>query len=268
MTGKVYFVGTPIGNLDDITIRAVNTLNFVDTIACEDTRHSSILLNHLKIKKPTFSYHKFNETECSTKIINLVNSGKNVAVISDAGMPGISDPGFILIKKLIELDIPYEIIPGVTAVTTAVVGAGLGDGKFAFLGFLPPKKVDRDTLIDKYSATCTTLIFFSASHDINKDLDYLYSTLGDMSVVIANELTKKFEKYLRGTLSTLRIDTPRGEYVVLVELLAKSNPLNDLTLQQHLDFYLNSGEKRMDAIKLVARDRNLKKNDVYNQLNK
>jgi len=268
MIGKVYFVGTPIGNLDDITIRAIKTLNEVDMIACEDTRHSSILLNALDIKKPTFSYHKFNEAQCSNKIVDLVNQGKNIAVISDAGMPGISDPGFILIKRLIDADIAYEIIPGVTAVTTAVVGAGLGNGSFAFLGFLPPKKVDRDALLEQYSSVNNTLVFYSASHDINTDLEYLHNTFGDMPVVVANELTKKFEKYLRGTLSELRIDSPRGEYVVLVDIVPVSNPLNSLTLEQHLDFYLKAGEKRMDAIKLVARDRNLKKNEVYNALNK
>ena len=268
MIGKVYFVGTPIGNLDDITVRAIHTLREVDMIACEDTRHSSILLHALDIHKPTFSYHKFNENQCSTKILDLVNLGKNVAVISDAGMPGISDPGFVLIKKLIEHDIAFEIIPGVTAVTTAVVGAGIGDGQFAFLGFLPPKKVDRDALLDEYSNAHTTLVFYSASHDINDDLDYLYHALGDVNVVIANELTKKFQKYLRGTLSNLRVDIPRGEYVILVDKKPTTNPLNDLTLEEHLDFYLQSGEKRMDAIKLVARDRNIKKNQVYNLLNK
>lgn len=268
MNGKVYFVGTPIGNLGDITYRAIQVLSEVDIIACEDTRHSSILLQHYNIHKPTISYHKFNEAKTSQKILDYLRQGKNIAVISDAGMPMISDPGSVLIRELIVGGFQYTIIPGVSAVITAFAGSGLDSDRFCFVGFLPPKLIDRDKLLGQYIHTDSVLVFYSAVHEINNDLEYLYNTLGEKTVVVANELTKKFEKFFTGKLGELDILEPRGEYVILVKNEIAKSPLNDLTLEEHLDHYLEQGESKMNAIKMVAKDRQLKKSDVYNMLNK
>lgn len=266
--GKVYFVGTPIGNLADITIRAIETLNNVDYIACEDTRHSKILLNHYDIDKPTFSYHKFNEKTAGQKIINLIKQGKKVAIISDAGMPSISDPGFILMETLIKEDLPYEIIPGPSAVTCAIVGSGLDTSKFVFGGFLPAQKTERVNVLTKLASAESTIVLYSADHDLNKDLQDCANVLGQRKVVVANDLTKKFEYFFRGELGELQIENPKGEFVILIEAGSVSTSLNDLTLQEHLEHYLNSGIPKMEALKLVAKDRNVSKSVIYNEINK
>jgi len=268
MAGKLYLVGTPIGNLGDFTYRAVDTLNNVDCIACEDTRHSSILLNHYNIHKPTMSYHKFNEKQATNKIIEMLKSGKNIAIITDAGMPSISDPGAILLKEVISNNMEFELVPSATAVTTAYVGSNLGDGRFCFIGFLPTKNIDKKKLLNEYKDTTSTLIFYSATHAINDDLDFLFKTLGNKEVVIASELTKKFEKFYRGNLSTLRVENAKGEFVIMVQNVPKENPLNQFEIEEHLAHYLKSGLSKMDAIKAVAKDRNVKKNEIYNFINK
>lgn len=265
---RVYFVGTPIGNLEDITFRAINTLNNVDYIACEDTRHSSILLNTYNIHKPTFSYHKFNEKTASKKIIDLVKKGQSVAIITDAGMPAISDPGSVLIEALVQNNIDFEIIPGVSAVTCAVVGSGLDTAQFIFCGFLPDGKTDRLESLKKWATAEATLIIYSADHDLNKDLEDCYSALGNRQVVVANDLTKKFENYFRGTLDSLKIENPKGEFVILIEGKSVNNALNELTLEEHLQFYVSKGIERKEALKLVAKDLNVSKSTVYNKLTK
>ncbi len=265
---KVYLVGTPIGNLEDITFRAVRVLNEVDFIACEDTRHSSILLRAYEIKKPTFSYHKFNEKSASDHIISLVNEGKSVAVISDAGMPAISDPGATLIEKLIEKGIEYEIIPGVSATTTAVVGSGLDTSAFVFGGFMPDKKTERVALLNRLASSECTIMLYSADHDLKNDLNDCAATLGPRRVVVANDLTKKFEHYYRGVLGEIEIENPRGEFVILIEGSSLASSLNDLTIPQHVEHYLATGVSRMEALKLVAKDRNISKSTVYAQCEK
>lgn len=262
--GKVYFVATPIGNLGDITVRALDILKSVDKIACEDTRHSSILLNHYEIKKPTFSYHKFNENKTKSHIIDLVRNGENIAVISDAGMPIISDPGAILVKELIENDIEFEIIPGACACVTALANSGLDSYSFTYGGFLSEKKQDRINYITRLATAETTLIFYSACHDINKDLCDLSRVLGSRKVVVSNDLTKKFEMHYRGILGELEITEPKGEFVICVEGKGLANTLNNLPLEEHIEHYLNTGVSRMEALKLVAKDRNLSKSEVYN----
>lgn len=262
--GKVYFVATPIGNLGDITVRAIEILKNVDKIACEDTRHSSILLNHYEIKKPTFSYHKFNENKTKKHIIDLVKNGESIAVISDAGMPIISDPGAILVKELIANNIDFEIIPGACACVTALANSGLDSYSFTYGGFLPEKKQDRINYITRLATAETTLIFYSACHDINKDLCDLANVLGDRQVVVSNDLTKKFEAHYRGTLGKLEISEPKGEFVICVEGKGLANSLNNLSLEEHISHYLKSGVSRMEALKLVAKDRNLSKSEVYN----
>lgn len=263
MIGKVYFVATPIGNLADITLRALETLRSVDRIACEDTRHSAILLNKYDIHKPTFSYHKFNEHKAAEQIIKAVENGENIAVISDAGMPVISDPGAILIRELIEKDLPFEIIPGASAAIMALCLSGLDDGAFTFAGFLPEKKQERINYITRLARAETTLIFYSACHDLNKDLQDLFAVLGERKVAICNELTKKFEKVIRGNLGSIELENPKGEFVVVVEKAALQNSLNNLSLSEHIVYYLNTGVTKMEAIKLVAKDRGLSKSEVY-----
>lgn len=264
--GKVYFVGTPIGNLADITLRALDTLKNVDLIACEDTRHSSILLQHYDIKKPTFSYHKFNEKTASQKILAYIQDGKSIAVISDAGMPAISDPGFILLDELIKNNIEYEIIPGVSAVVTALVGSGLDTQHFVFGGFLPDKKIERETLLQKLSLAESTIILYSADHDLEKDLETCFAVLGNRRVVVANDLTKKFERFYRGILGELKIENIKGEFVILIEGLPVHNDLNDLSILEHYNHYLNLGMDKKDAIKKVAKDRQVSKSTIYNEI--
>ncbi len=268
MKNKVYFVGTPIGNLEDITLRALDTLRNVDYIACEDTRHSSILLNNYEINKPTFSYHKFNEKTASDKIIKLLNDGKSVAVISDAGMPCISDPGYTLLDKLIQNNLDYEIIPGASAVITALVGSGLDTTSFTFGGFLPDKKLERLDYLKKLASSECTLVLYSASHEINKDLADCSLALGDRRVVVANDLTKKFEKFYRGNLGDLVIDDAKGEFVIIIEGKTAQNPLNELPITDHIAYYTNQGIGNMEALKLVAKDRGVSKSTIYNQVNK
>lgn len=265
---KVYFVGTPIGNLGDITVRALEVLRLADFIACEDTRHSSILLNHYDIHKPTFSYHKFNEKTAATKILDLVQSGKTVAVISDAGMPSISDPGATLVERLIASKIEYEVIPGPSAVVTAMVGSGLDATNFVFGGFLPDKKTERVNMLNRLARAECTIILYSAAHDLNRDLADCASVLGHRRVVVANDLTKKFEHFYRGFCDEMTLDDPKGEFVVLLEGAGVSNSLNDLDLDAHIQHYLDAGVTRMEALKLVAKDRNVSKSTIYRLANK
>ena len=260
---KVYFVGTPIGNLRDITMRALDILQMVDYIACEDTRHSSILLREYNIKKPAFSYHKFNEKTASEHIISLVTEGKSVAVISDAGMPCISDPGFTLVEKLVERKLPYEIIPGVSASITALVGSGLDTSSFVFGGFLPDKKSERVDILKKFANCECTMIFYSADHDLARDIVDCASVLGHRRVVVANDLTKKFETFFRGYLDEIEIAEPKGEFVILIEGQAVTSSLNSLPIEEHIQHYLDAGVSRMEALKLVAKDRNVSKSVIY-----
>ena len=260
---KLFLVGTPIGNLKDITLRAIETLENVQVIACEDTRHSLILLNAYEIKKPLISVHKFNEKTKSQDVLNMLKEGKDVAYISDAGMPLISDPGFILLNDAKKAGFDVEVIPGVTAFSTALVGSGLSTEHFTFLGFLPEKQKDKKMLLEKYENLDSTLIFYSSSHNISKDLQTFYEFLGDRRVAVANELTKKFEKYIEGTLKELKIDEPKGEYVVLIEGRTHLSPLNDLSLEEHFAYYTNDGLSKNEAIKKVAQDRGVKKDEIY-----
>ncbi len=261
--GKVFFVATPIGNLGDITLRALEVLKSCDYIACEDTRHSAILLNHYEIKKPTFSYHKFNETRESEKILTLIANGKNVAVISDAGMPIISDPGAILVRELIKNKIDFEMIPGANAGVSALALSGLDATSFVFGGFLPEKKQDRIEYINRLARAESTMIFYSACHDIKKDLNDLFSILGNRQVSVSNDITKKFEQTFRGRLGEIEIESPRGEFVIVVEGQVMQNALNKLDINEHIQHYLSAGVSRMEALKLVARDRNMSKSEIY-----
>lgn len=263
----IYFVATPIGNLNDISLRALETLKNVQVIACEDTRTSKVLLDKFEIKnKLLISYHKFNEQESSQNIIKLASEGKDIAIISDAGMPGISDPGNILTKKLVEAKIDFTVIPGASALTTALVLSGFDSRNFFFAGFLPEKKVEKDKLLSQISTLSSTLIFYVSSHNIKKDIQYLFEQLGNRKACLVKELTKVFEtKYYFSLLSLPEIDE-RGEFVLIVEGSNESLDFDSMTIQEHVLFYVNLGFSKNDAIKKVAKERGKSKNEIYMQV--
>lgn len=262
----IYFVATPIGNLDEITYRAVEILKNSDVIFCEDTRHSSILLNRLGVKAPLKSYHKFNEAKSCDFILSLSREGKTVSVISDAGMPGISDPGRTLVNACIEAGEEYGVVSGASAAINAFVSSGF-DTPFVFVGFLPEKNGDKDKIIESV-VSAGTLIFYSAPHDLNDTLDYLKSKLGeDRRVAICKELTKLHETVIHTTLGQAYLDQPKGEFVIVVDKAsANENALNGLTIEQHVEFYVDKGMSKMDAIKATAKDLGVGKNEVYKAL--
>lgn len=208
MSGKLFLVGTPIGNLQDITLRALETLKNCDIIAAEDTRQTLKLLNHFEIKKRMISYHKFNENDKSLDILNLLEEGKNIALVTDAGMPGISDPGSVIVTKCIENKINFEVIPGATALITALVYSGLDTTKFAFRGFLPRDNRDRKIIIDEIKDSRETIIFYEAPHRLLKTLEFLLEGLGNRNISICRELTKLHENIIRGKIEdTVRFYT-------------------------------------------------------------
>ncbi len=220
MKAKLYIVSTPIGNLDDITNRAIKTLQSVDLIACEDTRHSKILLNHYEIKRPLVSFHSHSGRAKVNKIIDYLKNGNNVALISDAGTPGISDPGYVLIKEALDNDFEVIPIPGPSAVTAALCASGLPTDKFVYLGFLPVKK-GRQTLLKSLSHIPYTIVFYESPHRLMRTIDDLKKYLdGKTRIVIAKELTKIHETFFRGKLEDISNKLPdgkvRGEYVVLI----------------------------------------------------
>lgn len=259
----LYFVATPIGNLKDITLRAIEVLKEVDEIACEDTRHSLGLLNAYEIKKPLFSYHKFNEKEAGLKIIQKLKEGKNIAVITDAGMPVVSDPGNILTQMLIEEGLEFTVVPGACAFVSALVLGGLDSSKFCFLGFMPSKSSERKEFLEKYKNLDMTLIFYSAPHDVKKDIQSIYSVFGDRRAVAVKEITKLHERAERFNLSAGLASDPKGEYVILVEGGTNENQNLTLTEKEHIELYLNQGMDKKEALKRVAKERGVSKSSLY-----
>ena len=253
----LYFVATPIGNLQDMSLRAIETLKSVDVIACEDTRTSLKLLNKYDIKKRLVAYHKFNEKSECEKIIAMLGEGLDVAVISDAGN--------VLTEELSLKGIPYTVVPGATAFASALVLSGLSTDRFSFVGFLPEKKGDAEKLLAAYKNLPSTLIFYSAPHDLKKTISRLYETLGDRDAAIVKEITKIHENVERIKLSEgTKEEEPRGEYVIVVEGgKAEENPLNSLSVEEQINLYIADGLSKMDAVKKVAKERGLKKSDVY-----
>lgn len=263
----IYFVATPIGNLLDISLRAIQTLKDVDVIACEDTRTSKILLDKHQINnKVLISYHKFNEQESSENIIKLSNEGKNIAIISDAGMPGISDPGNILASKLVSRNIEFTVVPGASALLTALVLSGFDSRNFFFAGFLPEKNVEKNKVISQISTLNSTLIFYVSSHNLKKDIEFLANELGKRKACLVKELTKVFETKVYFTLGeTPQIDE-RGEFVLIVEGNSGNQNFESMTIIEHVLFYVNLGFSKNDAIKKVAKERNVQKNLVYKEV--
>jgi len=259
----LYFVGTPIGNLKDISLRALEVLKSVDEIACEDTRHSLGLLNAYEIKKPLFSYHKFNEKECSEKIIEKIKEGKNIAVISDAGMPVISDPGNVLAQMLIENGLEFTVIPGACAFVSALVLGGLDSSRFCFLGFMPEKQSERKEFLQKYKDLDLTLIFYCAPHDIKRDIESVYSVFGQRRAVAVKEITKLYERAEQFNLEDGIKSEPKGEYVLLVEGAKIENENLKLSEKEHIELYIAQGLDKKDALKKVAKERGVSKSSLY-----
>ena len=258
----LYIVGTPIGNLKDVTERAKETLARVDYVACEDTRRTAILMNALGVKKPLVSYYKQKEKEGAEKLVALLKEGKEVALVSDAGMPVISDPGATLVKRAREEGIEIQTVPGATAVTTAAALAGVENG-FVFLGFLPEKTADKKRRIAPFVASPIPLVFYAGPHDVKDILSFLHKELGDRKVYLAKELTKLHENLIETTLAAGCPDEPRGEYVILVEGKEAQNPLLALSPQEHLEKYLAEGMDKKTAIKTVAAERGVPKDEIY-----
>lgn len=260
----IYFVATPIGNLKDISLRALETLKSADVIFCEDTRHSLKLLNAYEIKKPLFSCHKFNEREAAEKIISAHNDGKEVAVISDAGMPVISDPGNAVCAALKEAGVPYTVIPGANAFLSALILAALPAERFAFLGFLPDKAGEKKALLEKYKNCDLTLCFHSAPQDVDRDISAIYSVFGERRACAVKEITKLHEEALSFNLSEGLTCEKRGEYVLIVEgAKSTQNPLSELSEKEHILYYMSQGMDKKQALKQAAKDRGVSKSELY-----
>jgi 16S rRNA (cytidine1402-2'-O)-methyltransferase len=260
----ISFVATPIGNLKDITLRALETLRAADVIFCEDTRHSLKLLTAYEIKKPLYACHKFNEREAAEKILAFSREGKEVAVISDAGMPVVSDPGNGVCAILKEAGEPYTVIPGACAFVCALVLSALPADRFTFIGFLPNKSSEKRELLQRYVAARETLIFHSAPQDVDKDLAAMYEVFGDRRASAVREITKLHEESVNFSLAEGLSGEKRGEYVLLVEgAKEESNPLNALSPKEHILHYIEQGLDKKEALKRTARDRNVSKSELY-----
>ena len=266
--GVLYVVATPIGNLDDITLRAINVLQSVDLIAAEDTRHSLKLLNHLDISKPLISYHRHNEDVKTDILINELKSGKNIAVISDAGTPGISDPGEVVIKKCIDENIKVIPIPGACAMINALICSGIDTKEFEFLGFLPLNKKNRNAKLEEIKNANKTIILYEAPHKIKTTLNDLKNILENRKVVLARELTKIHEEFIRGDVNNLieQTENIKGEIVLIIEKnnnVQIENKFEGLTLEEHYKYYEKQGLDKKEIIKKIAKDRNVNKNEIY-----
>ncbi len=275
--GILYLVATPIGNLEDITLRALKVLNEVDIIAAEDTRHTLKLLNHFNIKKPLVSYYEHNKLVKGNYLIEQLASGKNIALVSDAGTPGISDPGEDLVRLAIENHIRVTMIPGPVAAIAGLVLSGFPAGRFVFEGFIPINKRARKERIASLVNEIRTMVFYEAPHKLVYTLKDLYDSLGDREIVLARELTKKFEEIIRCTLSeALELytkESPKGEYVLIVkgrdeqELIAQEREKwESISLEKHVEMYIGQGMSKKEAIKKAASDRGLSNREVYNSL--
>ena len=265
--GTLYLVATPIGNLEDITLRAIRILKEVDQIAAEDTRHTLKLLNHLEISKPMISYHRHNEEVRCDNLIKELKIGKNIALVSDAGTPGICDPGEEIIKKCIEEDITIVPIPGACAMINALIASGISTKEFTFIGFLPLNKKTRKEKLEEIKNSNKTIILYEAPHKLKSTLEDLEKILEKRKIVLARELTKIHEEYIRGTIKEIisKTENIKGEFVLIIEGSSKKekNELNDLTLEEHYSFYEKQGLEKKEIIKKIAKDRNVNKNEIY-----
>lgn len=271
MAGTLYLVATPIGNLEDITLRALKVLKSVDLIAAEDTRHTLGLLNHFEISKPLISYYKQTEKAKSEILISKLLEGKNIAVVSDAGTPGISDPGEEIVKQAIENNIKIVPIPGACALVNAIIASGMSTREFEFIGFLSTNKKEKKEKLEEIQSDTRTLIFYEAPHKLKGTLESMLEVLGDRKIVLARELTKIHEEYIRGSISTVleQMVDIKGEFVIILEgnpiskKEAAQENLKEKTLEEHYAFYEAQGLDKKEIIKKIAKDRNVSKNDIY-----
>lgn len=259
----LYIVATPIGNLDEITLRALDVLKSVDLIAAEDTRHTALLLNKYGITTRTVAYHKFNERASVDGLIEKLRSGADVAVVSDAGMPTVSDPGHVLIDAAVESGVPFSVVSGACAAVDALVLSGLDTRTFCVLGFLPEKNIDKKRFVEPYIKLPSTLVFYSSVHNIKKDLEFFYATFGARRCAVCREMTKLYETVTRGTLGSMPEIIEKGEFAVVVEGASAECELNSLSVEEHLRHYIDGGMDEREAVKKTAADRRVCKNEVY-----
>lgn len=265
MSGKLYLVATPIGNLEDITLRALRVLREVDLIACEDTRHTRKLLAHYEISKPTVSYHDHNERERAADLIEKLRAGLNIALVSDAGTPLVSDPGFRLVRDSIDEGIQVVPIPGPSALVTALAASGLATAEFTFAGFLPARRHARRARLAQLAPLHTTLVFYEAPHRIKETLADARDVLGNRQTVVARELTKLHEQFIRGALSEIEITETRGEIVLLIGPPTDDKNLEPVrsVLEEVEAAMREDGLDRKSALKRVARARRISKSEAY-----
>lgn len=268
MSGKLYLVATPIGNLEDITFRALRILKEVDLIAAEDTRNTLKLLNHYEITKPLISYHRHNEEIKKDNLIDKLKNGENIAIVTDAGTPGISDPGEVIVKEAIENNIEVISIPGACAAINALICSGLDTKEFVFLGFLPINKKLRKIKLEEIKNENKTLILYEAPHKMKETLQDLKSILDNRKVVLARELTKIHEEFIRGNIDEVisKSENIKGEMILIIEgceKVEKESELNNLSLDEHYNFYERQGLDKKEIIKKIAKDRGKNKNDIY-----
>ena len=273
--GKLFLVPTPIGNLDDITLRAIKVLSSADIVLAEDTRTTQVLLKHLGLDKKLWSHHKFNEHAAVESVAATIAAGETVALVSDAGTPGISDPGFLLVRTCLEHGIEVETLPGATAFVPALVNSGFPCDRFCFEGFLPfDDKKEKKAILEELKEESRTIILYEAPHHLVRTLSCLYEELGNRKVTLCRELTKKFETIMPTTLEDAlhfyETNDPRGEYVLVLEgksheekAREKEASFAQMSMEEHMKFYEDQGMDRKDAMKLVAKDRGISKRDVY-----
>ena len=277
MAGKLFLCATPIGNLGDMTPRVIETLESVDVIAAEDTRNSIKLLNHFNIKTPMTSYHEYNKVEKAEQLIAQMQAGKNIALITDAGTPAISDPGEVLVQKCQEAGIVVTSLPGPAACITALTLSGLSTRRFCFEGFLPADKKERKAVLEDLKEESRTMILYEAPHHLKGTLKELEDTLGNRRITLCRELTKKFETIFPTTLEEAleyyESNDPRGEYVMVLEGKSHQQKVEEkqalaleIPIEEHMKMYEDKGIDRKEAMKLVAKDRGISKRDVYNYL--
>ena len=276
MAGTLYLCATPIGNLEDITFRVLNTLKSVDLIAAEDTRNSIKLLNHFDIKVPMTSYHEYNKIDKAKVLVQKMQEGTNIALITDAGTPGISDPGEELVKQAYEAGITVTSLPGPAACITALTLSGLETRRFAFEAFLPTDKKERKQVLSEMERETRTVILYEAPHRLKKTLAELFQVLGDRKITLCKERTKKHENAFLTTISQAMTyyeeNDPRGEYVLVIQGKSQKQVVEEeqkkweeITIEEHMDIYLSKGMAKKEAMKAVAKDRGISKREVYQQ---
>ena len=277
MAGKLYLCATPIGNLEDITYRVVRTLNEVDLIGAEDTRNSIKLLNHFDIKTPMTSYHEFNKYDKAKQLVEMMKEGKNIAIITDAGTPGISDPGEEVVRQCFEAGIQVTSLPGPAACITALTMSGQKTRRFCFEAFLPKDKKEKVAVLEELKNETRTIIIYEAPHRLARTLKELRETLGNRQLTLCRELTKKYEEADRTTIDQAiekyNEKEPRGEYVLVIEGKSQEEIQEEnkqkwesMTIEEHMEYYISQGNDKKSAMKLVAKDRGVSKRDIYNQL--